>query len=243
MCEEPNVDAAEPPAIVVESGPADHDSAESAPRGAPEPRPFQTSPPLPISPPEEPGETGDEDTKLELGVGTFLLAGAVPAGFVGVSPFLVANVGQDVFFRPSIALGKPVSTATSATWAAARVDTCARISGLYARGKGIELDVCGGADVGFSYVGSGSQAGAPLASITQPYVDIGPSVALRSEIGRLVISVRAAGSLNVAHQGFDDATGVPVDSSPVSLRIELDFSWRMPGRHASSPEPRSAASL
>ena len=151
---------------------------------------------------------------------------------MGVSPFLVAKIGADVFLRPSISLGQPLSSSTNATWAAVRLDTCARLSGLYARGQGMELDACGGADVGFSHIGSGTEEGAPPASITQPYIDIGPSVDLRAEVGRLVVSLRALAGFNVARQQFDDVNATPVDSGPLSLRVELDFSWQMPNARA-----------
>ncbi len=184
---------------------------------------------LPASPTpvfEEPVEA-DEDSKLELGVGTFMLAGGGPGGDVGVSAFVIDNLGSDVFLRPSIALGKPMSSAQSSTWAAARLDTCRRLSGLYARGEGLELDLCGGADVGATYIASGADAGSPPSAITQPYIDIGPSVDLRAEAGRMVISLRGVGGYNVAHQGFEDATGVRVDPAIWSIRLEMDLSWKV----------------
>jgi hypothetical protein len=175
---------------------------------------------------DEPVEA-DEQPKLELGVGTFLLAGGGPGGDVGVTPFLIGRVGEDTFLRPSLALGKPASGSGGSTWGAARLDICQRLSGLYSPGQGMDLDLCGGADVGFSFIASGVEAGSPPASITQPYVDLGPSVDLRAEVGRMLISLRGVAGFNVARQGFDDVNGVRVDPAIWSLRVELDLSWKL----------------
>jgi hypothetical protein len=104
----------------------------------------------------------------------------------------------------------------------------------------MQLDVCGGADVGFSYIASGLGAGSPPASITQPYVDIGPSVDLRAEVGSMLISLRGVAGFNVARQAFQDATGVAVDPAMWSLRVELDLSWRL---HAARAQVSSAGAI
>lgn len=206
-------------------------AAPTPPPSAP-PNPVRAAPIGPASPPfpaatEEEPVDAEEEPKLELGVGTFLLAGGAPGGDIGISPFLIGKVGADVFLRPSIALGKPLAGSTGSTWAAARLDTCERVSGLYTQGQGMQLDLCGGADVGFSYIASGTEAGLPPSGITQPYVDIGPSVDLRAEVGRLLISLRGLAGFNVAREGFEDATGVRVDPAIWSLRVEMDLSWKL----------------
>ena len=212
----------------------------SAPPGPVGPPPIgPASLPLPAATEAE-AVDAEEEPKLELGVGTFLLAGGAPGGDIGISPFLIGKVGSDVFLRPSIALGKPLAGSTGSTWAAARLDTCGRVSGLYTQGQGMQLDLCGGADVGFSYIASGTEAGLPPSGITQPYVDIGPSVDLRAEVGRLLISLRGLAGFNVAREGFDDATGVRVDPAIWSLRVEMDLSWKLRGER---PRASSASSV
>jgi hypothetical protein len=198
------------------------------PNAAPVAPPALTRPPSPMEAVDAPVET-NEEPKWELGVGTFLLAGGGPGGDVGVSPFLIGKIGPDVFLRPSIAVGKPFLGSGSSTWAAARLDTCERLTGNYTPGQGMQLDLCGGVDAGFSHIASGDQAGFPVSAITQPYVDIGPSVDMRAEIGRMRISLRGLAGFNVAQQSFEDATGARVDPEILSLRIELDFSWKLDG--------------
>jgi hypothetical protein len=234
----PVPEKAQPPEEAPQSLPAPVPPA-APPATASSPRPSFRSPRLLDA--EEPPETDEGSAKLEIGAGTFLLAGASPGGFVGVTPFLIVKMGDDVFLRPSLAIGKPLSSSANATWGAARLDTCARLSGLYARGQGMELDACGGADAGFSHIGSGTQVGAPATSITQPYIDLGPSFDLRAEAGRLVISLRALAGFNVARQQFTDATATPVDAGPLSLRVEMDFSWRLPNARAGMAAVNTAA--
>ena len=219
------------------------ESAASVPRAASSAPPVATSAtPLPAPPVPPPlagipwryrsqdlgGEivpSHDESAPLELGIGTFLMTGGGADGYLGVTPFLIADVGKAVFVRPSVAIGSSIATNVPSNLAAARLDTCLRLPGRYAVRGGIQLDVCGGADVGFSYVSSGSAAGTPPAGKTLPYVDLGPSVDLRAEAGQVAITLRGLGGINIARQGFDDATGARVDAPAVSWRLELDFSW------------------
>jgi hypothetical protein len=174
---------------------------------------------------EQPDARGNESAPLELGVGTFLMTGGGAGGYLGVAPFLIDDVGHAVFLRPSIAVGTSVATNITSTLAAARLDTCLRLPGRYAVRGGLQLDVCGGADAGFSYIASGVAPGTPATGQTLPFVDLGPSVDLRAEAGRVAVTLRAAGAVNVAREGFDDVTGTRVDAPMWSWRLELDFSW------------------
>jgi hypothetical protein len=174
------------------------------------------------------GETQDYDMPtLELGMGAFLMVGGGAGGYVGVSPFLVDEVARGVFLRPSVALGDSLATNLSSIWAAARLDTCVRLPGRYASRNGIQLDLCGGPDVGFSYVAAGTQTGTPPTAKTLPYVDIGPSADLHGEVGNLAISMRGVVGIDVARAGFVDVTGAQVDVPMWSWRLELDFSWAL----------------
>jgi hypothetical protein len=176
-------------------------------------------------------ETQDyEMPTLELGMGAFLMVGGGAGGYAGVSAFLVDEVAQGVFLRPSVAVGDSLTTNVSSTWAAARLDTCVRLPGRYASRNGIQLDLCGGPDVGFSYVAAGTLMGTPPTGKTLPYVALGPSADLHAEVGNLAVSLRGLVGIDVARQGFVDVTGAQIDVPMWSWRLELDFSLAL--RHS-----------
>jgi hypothetical protein len=176
-----------------------------------------------------------EPSPLELGVGAFLMSGGPAGSYAGASPFLVTDVGQRVFVRPAILLGEATGTSIHAILAAARVDTCARLAGAYATGSGIQLDLCGGLDAGFSYVSAGTQVGTPSAGVGLPYIDIGPSIDLRAEIGRLAVTLRAVGGYEIARAAYTDVTGAQVVAPSWPLRFEVGFSWDLHGEEAPAP--------
>jgi hypothetical protein len=185
-------------------------------------------PPVPIESPAAP-RSSDDAPSLEVGVGAFLLSGVGANGMLGVSPFMVNRIGESAFLRPSIALAEATGTPVHSTWAAARLDACMRISGNYAARSGIQLDLCGGGDLGFSYVASGTQAGSPAAGQTLPYFDLGPSVVLRAAIGEtLALSLRGSAGFNVARVGFTDVTGARVEPPLGAFRFEVAFAWVRP---------------
>jgi hypothetical protein len=176
-----------------------------------------------------PEENRAERPVLEVGAGAFLLAGGVAGGYAGISPFVVGELKGGVFLRPSLAFGESVDRAVRATLALARIDTCGRMRGLYARGSGIQLDVCGGLDAGLSRVTAGDFAGAPSEALTLPFIAIGPSVDLRAEMGRLAVTLRAGAGVNVARESFVDSTGMRVEAPLVPLRFDLALSWDLHG--------------
>jgi hypothetical protein len=232
------MDAAPPPNIVVETEAQPAPAAAGADQPtAHEAQPTQVGPlpppptiaPAPVARSEAPALVAQPEYEmptLEFGMGTFFMVGAAAGGYAGVSPFVVDEVAEGVFLRPSVSLGGSLG-ATNSTWLAARLDACARLPGRYASRNGIQLDLCGGADGGFSYVASGTQRGAPPTSVTLPYVDLGPSLSLRGEVGNLAISLRAVAGIDVAHAGFIDVTGAKVDAPLLSWRLEVDFSWAL----------------
>ena len=197
-------------------------SPASPPVAAAIPAPVSVRP-MPEAAPEVP--KGDENAPLELGIGTFLMSGGGAGGYLGVTPFLVVDVGQAVFLRPSIGIGQSVATNLSSTWAAGRLDTCMRLPGRYATRGGLQLDLCGGADVGVSFMDSGTLAGSPPQSQTLPYVDLGPSVDLRAEVGTLAVTLRGVAGVNVAREAYDDVNGTRIEAPTLSWRLEVDFSW------------------
>jgi len=198
------VDTTEPPRTVVQAPSADGAAAER-----PEPPP--------------PGAH-----TVEVGAGTFLLAGVGASGVVGVSPFFTDGLSESVFLRVSVAAGESPQGDQHITWGAGRIDTCLEVPGNYADRNGLRLDVCGGLDGGVTYIASGSGPVAPHDGQTLPYLDVGPSVDLRGDLGELAaISLRGVLGLNVARSSFVDISGVRVDSPVGSARIELDLSFRL----------------
>jgi hypothetical protein len=175
---------------------------------------------------------------IELGVGSFLQSGIATSGVVGVSPFLNDRIGRDVFVRFALNVGRAPDSPIQMTWVTGRLDTCAATVGNYAAGSGLRLDLCAGADFGATFmttvvVGSGSTL-----SQTLPYIDLGPSVAIRAELGaHAALTFRAAVGINVARETFIDATGASDQPPIASTRLEIDLSWTLPGGQS----PRAVA--
>jgi hypothetical protein len=158
-----------------------------------------------------------------------------------VSPFLVAEMGQDILLRPSLAFGQATGTALRSSWGIARVDTCLRIAGLYSTGNGIQLDLCGGIEAGASYVSSGTQSGAPSSGQTLPYLALGPSVDLRAELGTAAVTLRGVVGYDLTGEGYTDASGTQLYAPPVPVRLEVGFSWDL---HAQpQPVPQGPAEI
>jgi hypothetical protein len=170
-------------------------------------------------------ETPPEPRALELGAGAFVLYGGGAGAYAGVSPFLVREVGDGILLRPSLAFGESLQPGVSSTWGAARFDVCLRMAGLYTAGSGIQLDLCVGEEGGLSYVAGGTAPGAPTKGKTLPYVAAGPSVALRAEIGRVAVTLRALVGLDLVREGYTDVDGDRVDAPALPVRLELGFSW------------------
>ena len=187
--------------------------------------------PIPIvaPPPDTHDAKPPEIRTLEPGAGAFLLSGGALGAYAGPSAFLVAEVSDDVALRPSIAFGELLTSSVHSSIFLARFDSCARVPGHYRSGQGIQLDLCGGIGAGFSYVGAGTGVGAPVTAKTLPYIDLGPSIALRGEVGRFAVTLRTIAGIDVARDGYDDATGAHVAPSLFTLRWELVFSWDVRG--------------
>jgi hypothetical protein len=190
--------------------------------------PPRISAPAPAEANAQPWESNEprrDPRALELGAAGFLLSGGGAGSYAGISPFVVAEMGQSILLRPSVAFGQSLVPDLRSSWVAARFDTCVRIAGLYTTGSGIQLDLCAGLGAGVSYVGSGTQAGAPAAGQTLPYVELGPSIDLRAEVGSAAVTLRAAAGADVAREGFTDVTGTRVDAPGWPVRLEIGFSW------------------
>jgi len=153
---------------------------------------------------------------IEVGATTFLMGGAGPGVMAGPSLFSVFEVGRGWFLRPTVALARTlqdITPSTDATWAATRFDACGRLPGFYLEHKGIQLDMCAGAEVGF-LTGGGSW--------TLPFLAVGPSVGLRGELaGDLSAMVRAVAEVNLLRE----STNYGVDPSLFVGRAEVGLSW------------------
>jgi len=164
-----------------------------------------------------------EAPEVELGVGSFLMSGGGTGGYLGVSPFLVDELGETWSLRPSLVLGESVPGDPRSMLGAARVDVCLRVPGNYEHGSGVALDVCGGLDGGASYIAAAGQPVVPSQLI--PYLDLGPSVGVRAEVGRLAVLLRGVGGVDLTRGTYRDATGAETQGTGAMLRLELAFAW------------------
>jgi hypothetical protein len=166
----------------------------------------------------------DEARALELGAGVFLMTGTGGGALAGPTAFAVVEASHGIFLRPALAYGQslnsvPGSDVRGATWMTARFDGCLRVPGLYTRRHGMQLDLCGGTEVGFTSI-----AGGP--STTLPYLDIGPSLDLRGELGSsLSAVVRLVTGINVLRESFVDQNGTTQQVPIATGRLEVAFSW------------------
>jgi len=177
----------------------------------------------------------EDERTVELGAGAFLMAGTGANAMAGVTPYVVIEAGRGVFLRPSLAVGQsvpPLSSEATArvVWGVARFDTCLRLPGLYTRHHGLQLDTCGGADVGVTHYDAlpSGVAGAPVNPVTMPFASVGPSLELVGELGgTFAVALRGVAGLNVVRGGFYDGTGALVETPLWSGRIELALAWRV----------------
>jgi hypothetical protein len=172
-----------------------------------------------------------EKRDLEAGVGGFLMTGTAPVA--GATAFIVVEAGNGLFLRPAVLAGQSVSSVSPSidsrtTMAATRFDTCLRMPGFYNEHRGIQLDTCAGADLGFVLLNGGPDGtvGVPRNSMTLPYASIGPSLELRGELGSaLSATLRGVTGFNLFQPSFTDASGADVQALAWMGRVELDMSW------------------
>jgi hypothetical protein len=210
--EEVYVDNAEPPAVVAPATAQNPDADHGAATVALDTRPAPSVVDRPVS----------------MGATTFFLAGIGGAGVVGGSAFVRDGLGQDMFVRVSASAGQSAAEVMRITWAAGGLDTCLAIPGNYPAGTGLELDLCGGAEAGLTALASSNTTVASVPGQTLAYVNLGPRVELRAELGpRLSFLLRGSLGLNVARDTFMDATGTRVEPSIGTARLDLGFSWKL----------------
>jgi hypothetical protein len=202
--------------------------------------------PLPLA-------TSNNDRSLELGATILIMDGEGSGILAGPSLLVIAEAGRGWFLRPSVFVGRSLQTLSEdvyATVVAARFDACGRIQGFYIDRHGIQLDLCGGAEIGFQHFDSPStfMTSAPSGLPTLPLLAIGPSLSLRGELGSgLALVLRGVAELNILQDGFSYVAGnqggielvtnsnpapagvVPFSVNPslIAGRGELGISWQL----------------
>jgi hypothetical protein len=176
--------------------------------------------------PQAASSSEPEAHTVDLGVGTFLRSGIASGGVLGLSPFVTDDLGRGVFLRIAASVGQSPASSLRLTWVAGRLDTCAETLGNYPVGSGLRFDLCGGADVGESFIAPA----AGRAAQSLPFVDVGPSVDLRAELGtRAALLLRAAAGINIARDLFVDATGATYQPALATVQLEVALSWTFGG--------------
>ena len=189
---------------------------ERAKEVPPPPPPLPSPDLFPRPPPQEPEKPSPEaslflahsedERQLEVGMASYLMAGTGTGMLIGGTLFSVSEVGNGWFLRPALSLGRTFveivpTTHAFATLGAARFDACKRLPGNYLDKRGIQLDLCGGADVGFLHIDEQDKSMTVPTSepgVTLPLFAIGPSVDLRGELGNeLSVLVRGVVEWNV----------------------------------------------
>ncbi|MGA3121330.1 MAG: hypothetical protein ABSF69_11235 [Polyangiaceae bacterium] len=213
-------------ALLTETAPSPTIARPSAGSKAPHPD---------AAPPDGVGGLREEAQALEIGLGTLLMTGTGANAMLGITPSLVIETTAAFVVRPALVVGEsltPLGGSGNATWAAARVDGCSRLPGLYDRDRGLQLDLCGGAEAGFTHFAgppSGSTGSAvPASPTTLPQLAIGPSIDLRGELGnRLSVLLRGVAEINAIRSGFEQPASSRVNVPWFAARIEVALSWRV----------------
>lgn len=199
--------------------------------------------PAPAPPPEKPApdaglflKNPEDKRTFELGAGTWLMGGTGSGVVAGPSIFAVIETGNAWFLRPQIAIGRTVtelqaSSDVYATWGAMRFDACKRVPGNYLEHRGIQLDLCGGSDVGFLHFDNASDEPGAVDTAASgrnlPFFALGPSIGLRGELGSdLSVILRGVAEVNLLREKFVDAHS-NVEPSLFVGRAEVGVSWRL----------------
>jgi hypothetical protein len=168
---------------------------------------------------------------LEVGLGTFLMSSISANSIMGGSPYAVIEASPGFFLRPALAVGQELDVhgdALGVSLYAVRLDACARVPGNYMPNRGLELDLCGGADAAYTQI-HGPQGARASDSTWVPFVSVGPSIDLGGEIGGgLWVVIRAVGGVNVVHERVSERGGNSNVADPgwLSGRLELALAWR-----------------
>ncbi len=167
---------------------------------------------------------------IEIGGMAFLRDGAASTGGLGgLSPFVAFEIVRSVLLRPSFAFASSTVAAStgdghqmSLTYYGGRLDLCRRIPGNYMERRGIELDICGGGEMG-SVMGSSYGSAGPSSDALRAHV--GPSAALRGEIGAgIALELRGMTGVNLARAPLR----LEGEAPPLLASAEVGASVRLP---------------
>jgi len=155
-----------------------------------------------------------KDRTIEIGMMGYLRDGLVASsGFAGATPFVTVEVQPSWFVRPALAFGTSTTADVPYWHAGGRFDFCRRIPGNYMERRGLELDLCLGAE------------GSDVASRTGSALRVagGPSGSFRGELGAgTSLELRLAGGYNFARAALDKEE----QPAAVYSEIDLGMSWR-----------------
>jgi len=165
-----------------------------------------------------------EERTVELGLSSFVMGGTGGGAIVGPAAYGIFETAHGFFLRPTLLGGHTVGglSATAeapATYLGSRFDACARLPGLYREGRGLSIDLCGGAELGFSLLDVGGSV---------PYAALGPSVGIRGELGTsLSAIVRGVGNVSLIRDGVMPSNGPEVAPAIFGGRAEVGLSWTL----------------
>jgi hypothetical protein len=214
------------------------EEVQRAVESAPVPPPAREPPPPPepgwpepaLPPDRPPPESqlflahakGERD--LEVGATSLLMAATTGGVFAGGAVFAVVEVGAGWFLRPSLEMGRTVTSISAsgafATLGASRFDACKRIPGNYLEQRGMQLDLCAGPELGFVEVDA-TGPGAPPGTLL--LAAFGPSIDFRGELGSaLSVLIRGVAEVSVP----ETTANGQVSETPYIARAEVGLSWR-----------------
>ncbi len=164
---------------------------------------------------------------VEIGLDGFVMAGTGGGAVVGPSIYGIFESGRGLFLRPALLGGHSIGGLSRldapGTFFGSRLDACGRVPGMYREHIGLQLDLCLGADVGFSRLDAGVAQ-----SSTVPFVAIGPSLGFRGELGsRLSAVIRGVADVSLVSDRVMLASGAPMSTSTLVVRGEAGLSWSL----------------
>ncbi len=196
-----------------------------------------TAPPEPIPPEADVFLSHSRDKRtVELGLETFVMGGTGGGVVVGPTLYGIFEAAHGFFLRPTLLAGHSIgqlsqSAVAPATFVGSRFDACARLPGMYLERRGMQLDLCGGGEIGFSRVDSGVVAEGPPGSnpnLTQPFLALGPSFGLRGELGSsLSATIRGVTDLSVLRDEVLLSNGRSETPPLFAWRAEVGLSWSL----------------
>jgi hypothetical protein len=169
---------------------------------------------------------------IDIGASTFLMGGTGTSLMMGPSVFSMIQVGESTYVRPAISYGRTIrgiddGTDIDASWGAGRFDFCVRVVGAYFDVRTLQLDMCGGAEIGFVHVEDPMSVASSAASRTLPMIDLGPSVALNGAINSfLSLEIRGFGFVNLSRDTYTDPP-IYVQPGLFGGRGEVAISWKL----------------